>query len=624
MNLLFRIRRRYLLALFAIAAIITSYTLLVFFQLEKSQDDAVYVNRAGQQRMLSQKIALYVFQLNDLYKAEQNAENQNLIDRNIVILRAAIERLEENHNFLLQRDRQPGEVDLAENLASLYFTGTPSLDERTDNYIEAASKWLDISKTDRQIVAFQSANTETMLKLLDQATKMFEQNSVEQVIRLRNFELFLWALTIVTLCIELLYIFRPMEKMVLQNFKQIELQKKNATQLLQKVQQANSAKDVFMTKMNHELRTPINGIKSSLHLMDKGNLTESQQKDIDTAVLCTEDLLFIYTEIVDFSLLTAGDFEKELSVVELEPFLNHVFDYFEVRTAQKRLNLSRKFDLTSGSAFQFDKHAVQKILYHLLYNALKYTPKGGIELTASTYIEKDGHAASLNITLTDTGYGMSEEQVAFINHAFQSGVREIYVEGMGLGLMACQNLVTLLKADFTMRSVKMEGTSISLSIPMTVAENSQTMVDEGDHGKTLIDDVRRSVSQDGISVLLVEDMIVNQQVTALMLEKRGMRCEVANNGQEALDKLKNDSSGKAYQLILMDIQMPIMDGIEATKKIRSGEAGEAHRETPIVALTAHAIQSERHACFDAGMNAFLTKPIQVDQFYSTIQNWVAE
>ena len=405
-------------------------------------------------------------------------------------------------------------------------------------------------------------------------------------------------------CVRLVGAFQDITKQV---FYREQLEKRH-----QELSLALDARSVFLANMSHEIRTPINGVLGVLQVIETHNFSDKQKHLIDMAQNSAASLLKLINSLLDFAKIDSGEVELELLPLNINHFMTNCVDAFKVAARNKALNLVLDFTATENIHLKADATRIRQIVANLLSNAIKFTQKGTITIT-SAIKRSSADRVCLTITVTDTGIGISAEQLPQLFLPFRqadvSTTRQY--GGSGLGLSISQQLAKLMNGNISVHSEKGFGSSFSVNIDLLLESSSSPDTVEQEELTA------RDLSQ--LYVLVVEDNEINQVVVCEMLRQKNIQFDIANDGLEALEKLSSNNS-PVFSLVLMDCQMPNMDGYEACKAIRALDSNYQH--IPIVALTANAMPDEKEKCLAIGMNAYLSKPIDKHLLFSTLEKFL--
>ena len=392
--------------------------------------------------------------------------------------------------------------------------------------------------------------------------------------------------------------------------KQAENALKDAKEL---AESATVAKSNFLANMSHEIRTPMHAIIGLNTLLQKTPLN-SKQKDYAVKIeRATKNLLGIINDILDFSKIEAGKLALEEIDFDLKDVLDHLAEITGIKAQDRGTSLTFIRDPDVPAALRGDPLRLGQVLLNLVNNAIKFTESG--EITVSTELkEESAEKVILLFSVKDTGIGMTEEQQTSLFQAFtqaDSSTTRKY-GGTGLGLSISSELVEMMGGSLGVESAYGEGSTFSFTahFSRSLKKDDRALERGRKEGHTVsLDDIK------GAQILLVEDNPVNQQIASELLENEGFRLTVAGNGQEAVDYVETQH----FDIVLMDLQMPVMGGFEATEHIRRKMSAD---ELPIIAMTADAMVETRKKVIDIGMNGYISKPIEITDLFAELKKWI--
>lgn len=373
-----------------------------------------------------------------------------------------------------------------------------------------------------------------------------------------------------------------------------------------KALEASKAKEVFLANMSHEIRTPLNAIIGFLRELKRAGVSGSQQEFLDYSYNASQHLLSIINNILDISKIESGEMLLENKNFSLKESIENVITILKPKAREKGLMLTTSFSDKLYPVFKGDPSKIEQVLYNILGNALKFTNQGKIAVDCKV-LQDLPHQQTFSIVITDTGIGMSEEYVRSIFKKFNqedSSISRKY-GGTGLGMSITKELIHLMKGEIDVKSEKNVGTSIT--IQLVLHKGNEKLNRE-------VSAEKQHIVLDGIRVLLVEDNELNQLVAENSLKHYNCLVTKADNGKIAVELIEKEQ----FDIILMDIQMPEMDGIEATQILREKMVV----KTPIIALTANAFKSEIDKCISIGMDDYITKPFAEESLINIIEKHI--
>jgi two-component system, sensor histidine kinase LadS len=386
---------------------------------------------------------------------------------------------------------------------------------------------------------------------------------------------------------------------------QLQISNKELSHALAEVEQSNHLKDQFLGTISHELRTPMNGVEGALELIDKNTLGSQQGHYLDIARLSANEMTSLIDSILRFSEIQSGKLQLKPESFELRSLINPLTVQYRHQCRRKGLEFECQIDKNVPMLIHGDSEHILLIVKQLIGNAIKFTEQGSVKV--NTY--QQGLAQKkLFITINDTGPGIAEDQRISIFDSFRQldGKDNRQHSGLGIGLALCHQLAKQMDGSLTVEPGNDMGTTITFALPLQIGESTQIE----QPGNTA------EMNRRGRTILIAEDNPVNQMVLKGMLQQTGCMVLTANNGEQALHILES----QPVDLIMMDCQMPVLDGFEATRIIRSNNT--AYSDIPIIAVTANAMTGDSTRCLTAGMNDYIKKPVNRKVVLNKVIRWL--
>jgi len=421
--------------------------------------------------------------------------------------------------------------------------------------------------------------------------------------------------------VQLLEKFSPLTNQALINIEHkqelksaVHMQTKKLRTAKENAEAANKAKSNFLANMSHEIRTPLNAIINFNALALEGNIPSTEREYIEKVASASKGLLGIINETLDLSKIEAGKLEIESIPFNLNEAINEVIDLLKITAEEKGLLFNTELSYPKNLIASGDPLRLRQILTNLIHNAIKFTDSGGIDFSVNA---KPTHKNStvISFTISDSGIGLPANELKNIFNSFQQADNSTTRKygGTGLGLTISKQLLELMGSEIEVRSIPNVGSKFCFTLELINIEVDKS-TDHQAINKT--DKIEQALTSLKPNILLVEDNITNQLIAKKILARINLNTTIANNGEEALTALNEQK----FDLILMDLHMPVLDGFQTAVAIRQEPQW---AKLPIIALTANAIQTDIEQCASAGMNAHISKPIDIQTMYKVILDVLA-
>jgi len=379
-------------------------------------------------------------------------------------------------------------------------------------------------------------------------------------------------------------------------------------------ERANKAKTLFLANMSHEIRTPMNGIVGNLELLGMTDTTDEQNEYISNINISVKNLLGIINDILDIAKIESGKLELVEEKIELKNIFDEIFSEYNSISKLKKIEFRYKYDINLPKYVLTDSLKLRQVISNLIGNAIKFTDEGyiSIEIIKEKIVK---NRVDIKILIDDTGVGISSDQSPIIFEPFVQGDMSYTkrYQGTGLGLAISKKIIDLMGGEIKLKKKESNGTLFEIKLALNLLAEEEDKIDlhiEKSEEKTLLNREK--------CILVVEDNDIIRETLVLLLQHRGYEVITAENGRKAINKYESDDR---INLILMDIQMPIVNGVEATRMIRSKEA-EGIKHIPIIALTAYAMKEDKEKFIKEGMDDYLSKPVRSEDLYKKIESYI--
>ena len=381
----------------------------------------------------------------------------------------------------------------------------------------------------------------------------------------------------------------------------------------EKVEILNDAKTQFLSTMSQEIRTPMSGIIGMTELLLLTTLTKEQKEYLDIINFSSSTLLAIINDILDFSRIETGKLKLEMIDFNISDLIHKTVQILDFDARRKKLSIKLNIPDNINYHIIGDPLRVNQILINLLKNSVKFTEKGNISLSMNES-SKVGNKVWLNFKISDTGRGISPEKMKLLFGELKDNEVEISPDdfeykGTGLGIALVKHLTGMMNGKMQVESTENLGTTVEINIPFELAVIKEPAVE--------VEKATEKPTESKVNILVAEDNVVNQRLVKELLVRKNYSVTIVDNGLKIFDVLEQSK----FDIILMDIQMPIMDGLEATSIIREIEKGTG-KHTPIIGITAYAVKADKAKCMEAGMDDYLAKPFVKEEFYLMVEKYV--
>lgn len=620
-------KRTYILFLSIILLMTASSQYLIHQSIEEQGKDSRLINLAGRQRMLSQNIAKQVLLI------QQEQDSEHLIQHQEKLLKL-VQTWKNVHHGLINGDDKLGlPGNNSPYIQSLFEKLQPDFNAIVHNINLSVSltNSLKIRKDAlQQIMSLEKSFLENM----DRIVFAYDKEAKQKVSQLKQLEMGISLLMLFVIFLEVMLIIRPvLTKIKNQNTdlhkinaelieknEHIATQNKNYLAINKALSEAKNKAEVaavtkaqFLSNMSHEIRTPMNAVIGITNLLLDGNPKPDQLELLNTLQFSSENLLTIINDILDFSKIESGKIKFEQVDVHIRNLIRNIQNTQLLNAQNKGLDLEVSIDSNVPEMIVGDPVRLSQVIINLTNNAIKFTEKGKVQVRIAVK-SKEGEKVNLFFEVIDTGIGIAKSKHDLIFKSFaqaDTNTTRIY-GGTGLGLAITKKLIELQGGTIGVDSDIGKGARFFFEITYGISDNLKRP------GKDTARLIQTYSLVDPKRVLIVEDNKINQLVATRFLNKWNVKYDIANNGYEAISAVQQND----YGLVLMDLQMPEMDGYEATRIIRHMNEGQFKR-LPIVALSASAMMEIRDQAMEAGMNDFVAKPFKPKELFKTLSKYIS-
>lgn len=600
LELVKRLKRLFLLSLVGVAILGIAEGGVVAWGYNLQKHDAHIINVAGRQRMLSQRISHAFYALT----------NENINPRTRTIYR---HKLREAHHTFVKTHQY------------FLFGGSPDQDLE-HNDAKARGVLQDVSPSlmrmaELGLLAMEDPRTamikreefflaeEETLRGLEKFVGVLVESQEAESDAIFVIEIVLGILLLLVVVAEGWWIFRPALGVIRIQFQEFMRQDKELREAMLAAEASSKSKTAFLANMSHELRTPLNAILGFAEILQEKANDDAMRDAADTVHHNGGLLLALIDNLLDLSRIESGREVFTYNPCDLKQLLSKILSVQAVNAESKGLSLVACMDAELDFPLVVDERRISQVLMNLLGNAIKFTEMGEVKVAISAVDVKDA-SVMIRFDIIDSGLGIEQSKIDQIFEPFSQVDNSMTRRfgGAGMGLAICKRLVEGMGGEIFASSIVGRGSTFSFLLRCDRAEMHEVKLEPPSiaplsPAEKPPEKRKPALPLEGCSILLVEDGPDNQKLISFLLEKSGAKVDLAENGQVACDKINNPDIAP-FDLILMDMQMPVLDGYEATRRLRSQGF-----ETPIVALTAHAMEGDRERCLDAGCNDYETKPI---------------
>jgi len=498
------------------------------------------------------------------------------------------------------------------------------------DYKKALEYYIEYARLNDSLFNEETSNKISILQLQHELREKEQENTIKEkdvVIKstkennLRNFIIFITLLAISLIAIlwnryrlkirknnELRVLNTDLERRVEERTKRLREENEHRRIAQEQAELANETKNRFLATISHEVRTPINAIVGFCDLTIKSDNDEDHKLNLKRVKDSSEHLLALIKDILDYSQIESGTMELKEVSFDIQQIIESVVNAYYLDASSKEINLTMNLEKNIPKFVEGDPDAIRQVLYNMIGNAIKFTDKGDVQVTVNAEEQlSDSDQVKLHFSIKDSGIGISKlkQKLIFMDFTQVDTTESRRYGGVGLGLTICKYFVEQMGGKISVKSEKDKGSEFEFTLGFKVDKDFSAKKQ-----------ARQELPKKQLHILVAEDNMLNSQVVSAFLKRLGHTCKIAGNGKIALEKLAEED----FDAVLMDIEMPEMDGIEATEAIRNGEEKIRNPKIPVIALTAHALKDYEEKSYSAGMDSYLTKPIDIEKLSEVLQS----
>ncbi len=601
-------RRKYVAGLVLLALLVGASLFIFFDQTSHQAGRAELIGLASTQKALSQRVAFFSNELSGPHNSDRDAVRAEL--------RAAIAQMRKAHAVLSNAGDASAQRHL-DTVHEIYFNDNAPLDQEVKAFLDSAERLLEEtlspSETSALISEINLLGMHTIMQTHDVIARIITYEAEQAITRTNIIQMILMTLIILLLVAESILIFEPMGRKIEESVHRAEISEQNALEEAGRARAADEAKTNFLRMMSHELRTPLNAVIGLTNLLRMTQLDEKQGLYAEHIEGARRHMLSIANDILTINQHSAGRMKITTAPVNLAAEIRTAAELMTPKADELGLSLSAEIGDCTDALYDIDAARLRQVVYNLVGNALKFTSEGSVRIVAEARPAQVADEADITIRVCDTGIGVPADKQDKIFEEFEQAHRlgERSYGGAGLGLAISRRIIEAMGGALTLEKSTSEGSTFLIALRLKKAAPS-----EAPQQAPAIAGATDRRGEPG-AVLVVDDNLPNRMIAGAFLTKAGCDVVYAENGQEALDAW---SENNAFSIIFMDIEMPVMDGLAATRELRTRQPSHETR-TPVIALTAHALPEDTENLLASGFDAVLRKPASEQEIIDCMRRY---